>query len=81
MNKVYKPIACGLHDELELRALRKNRVWLTYLDESGNINTLSCIIIDIFSKDKAEYLRTDEGITIRLDDILELDGILFNQSC
>lgn len=81
MNKEYKPIACGLHDELELRALRKNKVKISFLEEAGNVKTISCIIVDIFSKDKVEYLKTDEGIVIRLDDILEFDGIRFNQSC
>lgn len=81
MNKEYKPIACGLHDELELRALRKNKVELSFRGESNSIQTITCVIADIFSKDKVEYLKTDEGFIIRLDDILELDGIRFNQSC
>ena len=80
MNKEYKPIACGLHDELELRALRKSKVILSYKNEN-KINSLGCVITDIFSKDKVEYLKTDGGLLIRLDDIVELDGILFNKSC
>jgi len=81
MNKEYKPIACGLHDELELRALRKSKVEILYTDESNSVQTISCVIADIFSKDKVEYLKTDKGFLIRLDDIVELDGILFNKSC
>jgi transcriptional antiterminator Rof (Rho-off) len=81
MNKEYKPIACGLHDELELRALRKNKVELSFRGESNSVQTINCVIADIFSKDKVEYLKTDKGLLIRLDDILELDGIRFNQSC
>lgn len=81
MAKEYKPIACGLYDELELRALRKNKILLSYKDENNNINSLECVIADLFSKDKIEYLKTDNGLIIRLDDIIELDGILFNKSC
>jgi Rho-binding antiterminator len=81
MNREYKPIACGLHDELELRALRKSKVEILYTDESNSVQTISCVIVDVFSKDKVEYLKTDKGFFIRLDDIIELDGILFNKSC
>lgn len=81
MNKEYRPIACGLHDELELRALRKSKVELSYNDDKNNVRTIECTIADIFSKDKVEYLKTDMGLLIRLDDIIELDGIPFNKSC
>ena len=81
MNREYKPIACGLHDELELRALRKSKVKILFTDESNSVQTISCVIADIFSKDKVEYLKTDKELLIRLDDIIELDGILFIKSC
>ena len=80
MNKEYKPIACELHDELELRALRKSKVILSYKDEN-NINSLGCVITDIFSKDKVEYLKTDAGLIIRLDDLVAVDNISFNEHC
>ena len=81
MNKEYKPIACGLYDELELRALRKQKVSLAFLNDNGETETIECIISDLFSKDKTEFLRTTDERIIRLDDIVELDNILFNKSC
>ncbi|MCK7526517.1 MAG: Rho-binding antiterminator [Ignavibacteriales bacterium] len=81
MNKEYKPIACGLYDELELRALRKQKVTLTFLNDNGETETIECIIADLFSKDKTEFLKTTDERIIRLDDIVELDNILFNKSC
>jgi Rho-binding antiterminator len=81
MNKEYKPIACGLYDELELRALRKQKVTLTFLNHNGETEIIECVIADLFSKDKTEFLKTTEGKIIRLDDIVELDNILFNKSC
>jgi Rho-binding antiterminator len=81
MNKEYKPIACGLYDELELRALRKQKVTLTFLNHNGETEIIECVIADLFSKDKTEFLKTTEGKIIRLDDIVELDSILFNKSC
>ena len=81
MNKEYKPIACGLYDALELRALRKQIVKLTFQNDNKENKIIECIISDLFSKDKIEFLKTDDEIVIRLDDILELDGIIFNKSC
>lgn len=81
MNKEYKPIACGLYDELELRALRKQKLTLTFLNDKNETETIECIIADLFSKDKTEFLKTTDGRIIRLDDIVELDNILFNKSC
>lgn len=81
MNKEYKPIACGLYDELELRAIRKQRVKLIFQNDKKGNGVIECIISDLFSKDKIEFLKTSDGKIIRLDDILELDGIIFNKSC
>jgi Rho-binding antiterminator len=81
MNKEYKPIACGLYDELELRALRKQRVKLTFQNDNKENGKIECIITDLYSKDKVEFLKTSDGNIIRLDDVLELDGVIFNKSC
>ena len=81
MEKKYKPIACGLYDELELRALRKQKVTLTILNDNSETATIECVIADLFSKDKTEFLKTTDERIIRLDDIVELDNILFNKNC
>jgi len=81
MDKQYKPIACGLYDELELRALRKQKVNLVITNEQNENESLTCIITDLFSKDKTEYLKTGDGRIIRLDDIIEMDNIIFNKNC
>ena len=81
MDKQYKPIACGLYDELELRALRKQKVKIVFLNNKNENEIDECVIADLFSKDKVECLKTDAGKIIRLDDIIELDNIIFNKSC
>lgn len=81
MDKQYKPIACGLYDELELRALRKQKIKIVFLNNKNENEIDECVIADLFSKDKVEYLKTDAGKIIRLDDIIELDNIIFNKSC
>ena len=61
MDKQYKPIACGLYDELELRALRKQKVKIVFLNDKNENEIDECVIADLFSKDKVEYLKTDTG--------------------
>ena len=81
MDKQYKPIACGLYDELELRALRKQTVCLVFINDKNENETIQCTITDLFSKDKTEYLKTDEDHIIRLDNVVEMDNIIFNKTC
>ena len=81
MDKQYKPIACGLYDELELRALRKQKVNLLFINDKNKNESIDCVITDLFSKDKIEYLKTDNGRIIRLDNIIEMDNITFNKNC
>lgn len=81
MEKEYKPIACGLYDELELRALREKIIKLTFQNDKNDNEIIECIIADLFSKDKIEFLKTNHGRIIRLDDVLEMDVIIFNKSC
>jgi len=81
MDKQYKPIACGLYDELELRALRKQKVNLLFFNDKNENESIDCVIADLFSKDKIEYLKTNDGRVIRLDNIIEMDNITFNKNC
>lgn len=81
MDKQYKPIACGLYDELELSALRKQKVKIVFLNDKNENELDEFVIADLFSKDKVEYLKTDADKIIRLDNIIELDNIIFNKSC
>ncbi len=81
MDKQYKPIACGLYDELELRALRKQKINLLFINDKNENESIDCVIADLFSKDKTEYLKTDNDRIIRLDNIIEMDNIIFNKNC
>jgi len=81
MDKKYKPIACGLYDELELRALRKQIVNILFLNDKNENELIECVIADLFSKDRTEYLKTGNGRIIRLDNIIEMDNIIFNKNC
>lgn len=56
-------------------------VRLTFQNDKNENELIECIIFDLFSKDKTEFLKTSDGKIIRLDDVMELDNIIFNKSC
>lgn len=63
----YQPISCSLYDRIESLAIGKKYIEVIYSDDIEN-KTISGKIENIYSKDKAEYLRID-SIEIRLDQI------------
>ena len=66
----YIPISCSLYDRIESLAIGKKYVDVIYSDDIEN-KTLSGKIENIYSKDKAEYLRIN-SIEIRLDQIIKI---------
>ena len=89
MSEPYRPIACGLHDELQLRALRRSTVTLRYRDGGSGgapgaeapIREGTGRVVDVRTRDGAEYLLLDVGTEIRLDRLVEVDGIPFGDAC
>jgi len=70
----YQPIDCALHDELLARATLRRPVELSYLDEANEERTVRGRIVDVFARDRAEYLRLEGGLEVRLDKLTRLDG-------
>lgn len=70
----YHPVACGFYDELGLRMLRGQtcRLVIAELDKRETIETQ---IDDLYSADGAEYVRLAHGRTVRLDHIVQVDGV------
>ena len=77
----YKPINCGLYDELELLALKKVKVIIKYKDENSQIISCESVIADLFSENKVEFLKLSNGKIIRLDNLIEVNGKQFGNSC
>ncbi len=74
MNERYRPIDCSVHDEFELRAVRRVRFELDYLDETGAKQHRSGRIVDLTTRNGEEYLRLDDGTEVRLDRVTRVDG-------
>lgn len=77
----YKPIDCGLYDELELLALKKEKTVIKFTDEHGKIKICNSVITDLFSENKVEYIKLTEDQVIRLDNLVEVNGKQFGSSC
>ena len=76
----YSPIACALHDRLEAVATLRSVVRIEYVDD-GVVRAAEDRIIDVFARGGAEYLRTGNGLEIRLDRLETVDGIRYGKSC
>lgn len=66
---VYTPIDCDLYDRYEAAATLKQRVRLVLRDRPVSEG----VIVDLFHRDKAEWLRLHDGSEWRLDDIREMN--------
>jgi Rho-binding antiterminator len=71
----YAPIACSVHDELEAAATLGRLVTLTYEEPDGRREARTDRITDVGSRDGAEYVRLSSGVEVRLDRVVEVDGI------
>ena len=78
--RTYVPIACGLVDELQLRALRRSPVRIRWTT-AGEVQEADAVIADVRTRDGAEFAVLADGRDIRLDDLLEVDGIGFGAEC
>jgi len=77
----YTPIACGLHDELQLLVLRRRPVRLLVRDDVGALRTVEGMATDILSRAGAEWLALEDGTFLRLDRLVEVDGRPFGGAC
>jgi Rho-binding antiterminator len=80
MNNDYQPVACSFYDELGLRMMRRRPCTLI-IDEAGDLQTIEAVIQDVYSEGNAEYVRLDDGRSIRLDRIQRVDDVARPDAC
>lgn len=69
----YRPIDCGIHDQLESLAVRRATVAFTWMAGDGSTaSTTATRILDIRVANGAEWLVLEDGTSIRLDRLLEI---------
>ena len=70
----YRPINCDFHDHLLDRATRRASVRVTYSTKDGKV-TKESVIKDVYTKKGEEFMLLSTGNVIRLDHLIEVDGI------
>lgn len=70
----YNPISCEFHDVLEALATVRRPASISFHDDDGALQQRTAIIHDVYSRDGAEYLSLSSGETLRLDQLVEVDG-------
>jgi len=81
MENKYHPIDCNYYDELVLLAMRNKPCEIIYRDQNGQQITEQARIIDVFTKEKVEYLKLSNDQLIRLDFLISADGKENKLSC
>lgn len=70
----YTLVSCDFHDELEAIATLHQVAHVIYDTEAGERTEVEDYIVDVFAKDKADFLKLQNGTVIRLDRIKSVNG-------
>ena len=75
-SSAYFPISCEIHDLLEICALTRRPTQIRLRDGAGEGagQLRSVVITDVYSLGGAEYLCLNTGETLRLDQLVDVDG-------
>ncbi len=71
----YVPIDCNYYDELEALATLRKDAEIVYLSEPKEELFTTSIIKDFFIQDKVEFMVLANGLEIRLDRIVSVNGL------
>ena len=80
MEENYKPVSCDFYDELEALATMKKRCDIIFMQQGGR-SQIKGTIADLYTREKVEYLKTDSGLEIRLDNLVQVDGKIASNYC
>ena len=76
----YHPIACGFHDRLEAWAVRRTPVEVVWRN-GDELRRTTAVIADVYAQGGADWLRLDTGAVLRLDQLVEVDGMPLPGGC
>ena len=81
MQKPYIPISCNYYDELEAFATLKQSCSILYLDSNGLETSVQSKIINLYTKEKIEYMELENNLTIRLDQLVSVNDKVLKGYC
>jgi Rho-binding antiterminator len=71
----YAPISCEFHDRLEDLATLRKPACVSFLGDDGMPQQRNATITDVYARMGAEYLALSSGEIVRLDRLVEVDGV------
>lgn len=71
----YQPIDCNYYDRLEAWATMQTLCVIAFTDGQGLRQEVSARIRNLYTLNKAEFLQLDNGLVLRLDSLLSVNGI------
>ena len=77
----YHPIDCNYYDELVLLVMQKKICEIVYRNMNDKEVRETTTIVDVFTKEKVEYLKLANDQLIRLDYLISADGKENKLSC
>lgn len=77
----YVPIDCSIHDRLEALATLRRRSVIAHRTREGGVTRVEARIVDVYTRDGAEWISLDDGAVLRLDALVEVDGEAVRPAC
>ena len=74
MEEGYTPVNCDFYDQLEAFSVLRTPCEIMYRDHERKTMAKGRIA-DLFVLEKVEYMKLDTGLQIRLDNIIQINGI------
>ena len=70
----YCLVDCGFHAQLEALATLRQICQISYRTETGKIVEVQDQIVDVYAANKADFLKLKDGVEIRLDRLISVNG-------
>lgn len=71
----YRPISCAFHDRLEALATRGKPVLIVFRHWNGQSEQITSLIKTWETRAGEEYLILESGPNLRLDQLIEVNGV------
>ncbi|MEP0820678.1 MULTISPECIES: Rho-binding antiterminator [Trichocoleus] len=71
---LYQAVSCSFYDELEALATLHRICTIRYRTETGEAASIESKIINLYTANKSEFLKLQDGTEIRLDRLISVDG-------
>ena len=77
----YQPISCDFYDVLEESATLRKRSIIHFYNTEWQEKQIVSRIVNLFTKEKEEFMELENGQILRLDRLISVDGKLLTKVC